>query len=123
MPAANGVDFLEPLNPVLPVDAHVIVLPSRSVMVTIVLLKVASIRAMPLVTTRAAFLTFFGLLFFCSTVFHSPFYFLSYYADRLPGAFPGPGIRLRPLPPDRQAAPVPQASVTSHVDEPLDVRL
>ena len=39
--AAKGVDFFAPLNPSAPADAHEIVLPMRSVMVTIVLLKVA----------------------------------------------------------------------------------
>src|SRR5215207_541697 len=37
--AANGVDLREPLKPTLPDDAHAIVLPWGSVMVTIVLLK------------------------------------------------------------------------------------
>ena len=38
--AANGVDFLDPLKPSSPADAHEIALPSASEMVTIVLLKV-----------------------------------------------------------------------------------
>ena len=37
--AANGVDLRDPLKPTLPGDAHEMVLPSWSVMVTIVLLK------------------------------------------------------------------------------------
>lgn len=37
--AANGVDFLVPLNPDVPPDFQVITFPSVSVMVTIVLLK------------------------------------------------------------------------------------
>src|SRR3954465_3210609 len=45
--AANGVDFLEPLKPALPDDPHATVLPCRSVIVTVVLLKVASMCAMP----------------------------------------------------------------------------
>jgi hypothetical protein len=36
--AANGVDFLDPLNPFAPPDDHTIVLPSWSDIVTIVLL-------------------------------------------------------------------------------------
>ncbi len=39
--AANGVDFFEPLNPDLPGVPQTTVLPSMSVIVTIVLLKVA----------------------------------------------------------------------------------
>ncbi len=38
--AANGVAFLEPLNPSPPADAHEIAFPCTSVSVTIVLLKV-----------------------------------------------------------------------------------
>src|SRR5919197_693413 len=37
--AANGVDLREPLKPTLPADAHAIVFPCGSVMVTTVLLK------------------------------------------------------------------------------------
>ena len=54
--AAKGVDFLEPLNPLLPDDDHEIVLPEVSVMVTIVLLKVEFICAIP---DGMFFLTFF----------------------------------------------------------------
>ena len=39
--AANGVLFLEPLNPALPLDPHAMVLPRGSVIVTVVLLNVA----------------------------------------------------------------------------------
>src|ERR687890_1463799 len=39
--AANGVDFLEPLNPAFPDDPHVTVLPRMSVIVIVVLLNVA----------------------------------------------------------------------------------
>ena len=45
--AAKGVDFLEPLNPLLPEDDHEMVLPDVSVIVTIVLLKVELIWAIP----------------------------------------------------------------------------
>ena len=45
--AAKGVDFFAPLKPRPPADAHEIVLPMRSVMVTIVLLKVACMKAFP----------------------------------------------------------------------------
>jgi len=38
--AAKGVPFLEPLKPTLPADDQEIVLPFKSVIVTIVLLKV-----------------------------------------------------------------------------------
>src|SRR4051812_44187648 len=45
--AANGVLFLEPLKPALPDDPHATVLPCMSVMVTVVLLKVAAMCATP----------------------------------------------------------------------------
>src|SRR5918999_2159733 len=45
--AANGVDFLEPLNPALPADPHARALPRRSVMVMSRLLNVAEMWAMP----------------------------------------------------------------------------
>lgn len=40
-PAANGVDFLLPLKPIAPLEAQATTLPSLSVIVVIVLLKVA----------------------------------------------------------------------------------
>jgi len=46
--AAYGVDFLEPLNPLCPEDDHANTEPSVSEIVTIVLLKVARILAIPM---------------------------------------------------------------------------
>ena len=54
--AANGVDLREPLKPAPPDDAHDRVLPWRSVMVMIVLLKDAWTCAMPSETFFFAFL-------------------------------------------------------------------
>ena len=45
--AAKGVDLREPLKPTLPADAHERTLPSWSVIVTIVLLKVLLMCATP----------------------------------------------------------------------------
>src|ERR671915_2548055 len=60
--AANGVDFLEPLKPALPDDAHATALPCESVIVTIVLLNVALTWATPSAsTTRFAFLVPFAV--------------------------------------------------------------
>src|SRR5437867_8221022 len=57
--AANGVLLREPLNPTLPALAHDRTLPSVSVMVTIVLLKLAWTWATPLTPTRLSrFLVF-----------------------------------------------------------------
>src|SRR5213075_1394857 len=55
--AANGVLFFDPLKPALPEEPQEIVLPCMSVMVTVVLLKVAAMCAMPSGSTaRFAFL-------------------------------------------------------------------
>src|SRR3954470_4305539 len=54
--AANGVLFFEPLKPAFPDEPHDTVLPCVSVMVIVVLLKVALICATPSAsTTRFAF--------------------------------------------------------------------
>src|ERR671911_2630845 len=45
--AANGVDFLEPLNPALPADPQARVLPRMSVIVMSRLLNVAAMCAIP----------------------------------------------------------------------------
>src|SRR4051794_7306162 len=57
-PAANGVLLRAPLNPTVPADAHEIVSPLVSVIVTIVLLNVALMCATPRVTPLRIF--FFG---------------------------------------------------------------
>src|SRR5580765_8435541 len=57
-PAANGVLLRAPLNPTVPADAQLSVSPLVSVMVTIVLLKVALMCATPRVTPLRSF--FFG---------------------------------------------------------------
>src|SRR5438045_1009555 len=57
--AANGVLLREPLKPTLPALAQVMTLPSVSVMVTMVLLKLACTWATPLTPTlRSRFLAF-----------------------------------------------------------------
>src|ERR671937_1181114 len=45
--AAKGVDFFDPLKPALPDDAHATALPCMSVIVIVVLLKVAFTWAIP----------------------------------------------------------------------------
>src|SRR5687768_10515260 len=65
--AANGVPFREPLNPRVPALDQVTTLPSRSVMVTWVLLKEACTWAMPCTTCL------FSFLLFLEEVFFSPF--------------------------------------------------
>src|SRR5690349_460554 len=56
--AANGVDLREPLKPQVPDDDQASTLPLTSVMLTMVLLKVAEMWAMPV-------WMFFRTFFFC----------------------------------------------------------
>src|SRR4051812_21767337 len=76
-PAANGVLLRAPLKPTVPAEAHEMVSPLVSVMVTIVLLKVALMWATPLVTPLRIF--FFGPAlaaappFACSAMFVQSF--------------------------------------------------
>lgn len=60
--AANGVLFLEPLNPILPGEPQAITLPPSSVRVMMVLLKVALMWAMPWGSTLRPFFFDFLLL-------------------------------------------------------------
>jgi hypothetical protein len=58
--AANGVDLRDPLKPTLPAEAQEMAFPTRSVMVTMVLLKVAWMWATP---TGSTFFSFFLVRF------------------------------------------------------------
>ena len=58
--AAKGVPLREPLKPSVPALDQVTTLPSRSVMVTWVLLKEAWMWAIPCTTCRFSFLLFFA---------------------------------------------------------------
>src|SRR6185369_1556812 len=65
--AANGVPLRDPLNPSVPALDQVTTLPSRSVMVTCVLLKEAWTWAMPCTTCFFSFLLFLAEAFFSGT--------------------------------------------------------
>src|SRR5919206_1832437 len=65
--AAKGVDFFEPLNPALPDDPHDTALPCMSVIVMVVLLKVALTCAMPSASTTR--LVFFAVAIYLVTFF------------------------------------------------------
>src|SRR5262245_41734131 len=58
--AAKGVPFRDPLNPSVPAEDQHTTWPSRSVMVTWVLLKEAWTWAMPCTTWRFSFFDFFA---------------------------------------------------------------
>src|SRR5437764_2539959 len=120
--AANGVDLREPLNPTLPALAHESVFPSRSVMVTIVLLNVDLMWAWPwamfFFSRRRGFLVL-GL------ATDAPLRLLrrgfSAHAHRLLGPLAGPGVRVSALAPHRQVPPVADALIRTALDLPLDV--
>src|SRR5438876_10488717 len=67
--AANGVLLREPLKPTLPALAHVMTAPSPSVIVTIVLLKLAWMWATPFTPTLRSL--FFGFLTSATLVLRS----------------------------------------------------
>src|SRR5690349_3015613 len=81
--AAKGVDFLEPANPALPEEPHVIAFPCRSLIVISVLLNVAVMWAMPSAST-----TFLARLapagFACAIYFLRSGFFLPAMARRGP---------------------------------------
>ena len=88
--AAKGVDFREPLNPTLPALAQLIVLPCRSVIVTIVLLNVDLMWACPWTTFFFSLLRTF--LAFGFAIFGTPYFFPTFF---LPATvFRGP-LRVR----------------------------
>src|SRR5688500_6077019 len=62
MPAANGVDFFEPLKPLFPAEPHVIALPCMSEIVMRVLLNVAWMWATPSASTTRDFFFVLGPL-------------------------------------------------------------
>src|SRR5438046_6405905 len=126
--AAKGVDLREPLKPTLPDDAHAIVLPWGSVMVTSVLLKLdlmcAWACAMFFFSRRRGFLAppFFGgknaLLFIDLRFSWWPLLLggLLLARDRLLRALAGAGVGVGALAADRQPAPVPDAPVAAELD-------
>src|SRR5206468_11374545 len=121
--AANGVDLREPLKPTLPADAHEIVFPCRSVIVTIVLLNVDLICACPCTTfffsRRLAFFAFGFAMSFESLLLLRGDLLLA--GDRLLGALAGPCVRVRALTPHRERAAVPYPLVGADLDLPFDV--
>jgi hypothetical protein len=108
--AANGVLFLEPLNPALPADPHDTVLPRASVIVIVVLLKVALTCATPSAST-----IFFA--FFPVAIGYLVTFFLPATARPLLRA----GVGVRTLTTDGESATVACAPIGPDVHEALDV--
>src|SRR5215831_21341067 len=105
--AAYGVDLREPLKPWLPADDHAIVFPWASVIVIIVLLKVAFTCAVPEVMffrsrrrRRGAAAAVLAIYHLPQLPFRRPGLFLPA-GDRASRALARPRVRVRTLPPNR----------------------
>src|SRR3989304_8691474 len=124
--AANGVLLREPLKPEAPALPHTTALPCGSVMVMMVLLKVACTCAWPcesvrlalvvLRAARASLRAMFLLLLLGAPASAAP-------GDGLLGALARARVGAGALPARRQTAPVAQAAITADVNQPFDVHL
>src|SRR3954470_6421349 len=105
----------------MPADDQDTALPCESVMVTMVLLKVAATWATPTTTFFFSFLRARGALppAFCASAILLGHFLLA--GDRLGGALAGAGIGVGALAADRQALAVAQAAIAAQVHQPLDV--
>src|SRR5579884_1839289 len=119
-PAAKGVPLRDPLNPAVPALAQARTLPWGSVMVTIVLLNVDWMWAIPAGT------------FLRSRRFPRAIPYLRLTTATVPpstgapsrrssGALPRPGVGPGPLAPHGKAPPVAEAPVAPDLDQPPDV--
>src|ERR1700749_4513540 len=116
--AAYGVDLREPLKPIMPADDHETALPDVSVMVMIVLLKVAATCATPTTTFFFSFLRARPAPFFSAAILLGHFLFAG---DRFRGALARARVGVRALTADRKASAVTQTTVATEVHETLDV--
>src|SRR5215813_11759588 len=122
--AAKGVLFREPLKPAEPAVSHAITLPSRSVSVTIVLLKDVLMWAWPTGTFFFARRRVRPRVAFCrakSWLLVASGLLLALLADGLLRALAGTRVGLGALAVHRQAAPVAQAAVAADLGQALDV--
>src|SRR5699024_8773972 len=81
--AAKGVDLREPLKPRAPALLQAMVFPCSSVIVTIVLLKVECICAIPELTLWRTRRLLFVFLFVLAILYNPPYIFISLFLDRL----------------------------------------
>src|SRR5262249_15216128 len=136
--AAYGVDLREPLKPMVPADDQAIALPWTSVMVIIVLLKLAFTCATPELMflrsrrrTRVASLPILDpfprpacLKTPGRSIFRDPTRPLLLLPGDRPGrALARAGIGMGALPAHRQTAAVPQPAIAAKVHQPLDIEL
>src|SRR3989337_1910764 len=120
--AANGVDFLEPLNPALPADPHASVLPRMSVMVTSRLLNVAEMWAMP--SDSTTFLERLAAGALAGAEAGAVILLLRHFL--LAGDGParpllGARVGVSALAANRQATPMANPPVAADVHQPLDI--
>src|SRR5690606_5986325 len=119
--AAKGVDFLEPLKPAFPALPHTTAFPAMSVIVMIVLLKVAWMNAIPSASTlrfvRARPPCFGFAIGFLYLLLPG----LLLARNRPPRTLFGSRVGMRPLASHGQPAPVTNPSVRPDVDQTLDV--
>src|SRR5215472_14234518 len=125
--AAYGVDLREPLKPWLPADDQAIVLPWASVIVIIVLLKVALTCAVPDVMflrsrrrRRGAAAAVLAIDRY-PPVYRALSALLLFAGDRTRRAFAGPGIRVGALAAHRQPSAMAQAAIAAEIHQALDV--
>jgi hypothetical protein len=122
--AAKGVDFFEPLKPADPDDSQQTQLPPASVIVMIVLLKLAAMCATP----RTMCLIFF---FFAISILYlgdefglfrrgRPF---SQSAHGFAFAFARTRVRMGPLPAARKALQMPRPTIAADIHQALDIHL
>ena len=109
----------EPLKPIKPADDQETALPCVSVMVMMVLLKVAATWATPTTTFFFSFLRARagGLCHRSLPLFRD--FFLA--GDRFGRPFARAGVGVRALAADRQALAVTQAAIAAQIHQPLDV--
>src|SRR5262249_33219283 len=131
--AAYGVDLREPLKPIVPADDQAIVLPCTSVIVIIVLLKLAftcatpeamflrsrrrtRVASLPILNPLAArrrLLRCLHMSLFCAVFLLA--------GDWFGRTFASPGIGMGALSAPRRAARVAQAAIAAEIHQPLDV--
>src|SRR5204862_3827601 len=116
--AAYGVDLREPLNPIMPALDHETVFPAPSVMVMIVLLKVAATCATPCTTFFFSFLRARPAPFLSAAIL---FGHLLLTGDRFGRALSRARVRVCPLAAHRQSSAMPKAAIAAQIHQPLDI--
>src|SRR5690349_7305295 len=115
--AAYGVDLREPLKPIMPEDDQDTALPCVSVMVTIVLLKVAATCATPTTTFFFSFLRARGAFAAGAAILLRHFLFAG---DCLGGTLARARVRVRALTANGQTTAMAQTAIAAQIHQTLD---